>query len=191
MQKLNMSGNSQKKAELAEDSSVNVVPYTVGSTGVAPKASKTRGTKLDQTVAGLKEAGYSLDEIAIILKNDNNDPSVISIACLKQGFRGDGIYKSLVKAGFSKNSAKSAVPLSIRQEEQFFGITTNINEIMNLEVLDNNQNNSLKVGTLKTNEKNAVVSTSEVLTVPVSVGVTFDGLSNWNAFQDDRYKEKR
>lgn len=191
MQKLNMSGNSQEKTELNEDSSVKVVPYTAGSSESVLIVTDTSGIKLDQIVRGLKEAGYSLDEIAIILKNDNNNCSAISIACLKQGFTGDKIYKSLINAGFSKNSAQSAVPLSIRQEEQFFGIATNINETMSLGVLENSQVTSAEVDNKGQNTKAVVGIPSDVLEVPVSVGVTFNGLSNWNVFQDDRFNTER
>jgi hypothetical protein len=188
MQKIDVSGEDQHRAELTENKSVNIVPYTKGASEPSPLSSETKGTKLEQTVKGLKDAGYSLDQITVVLKNDNNDASEVSIACLKQGFSGDKVFKSLINAGFSKNSAESAVPLSIRQEIQIFGIATNYNEALNIGSLNTNSKQSDAV---VNNDKVIIATTAEVLEVPVSVGVTFNGLSNWNAFQDNRFKTEK
>ena len=152
---LSNSSDLQNKAELKEGNLVNVVPYTKGALKSISTASVTKGSKLEQTVKGLKDAGYSLDEITVILKNDKNDASTVGIACLKQGYPGQQIYKSLLKSGYSKNNADQAVSLSIRQEDQF-----------------------------------SAAAPSEVLGVPVSIGVTFNGLSNWGEFQNDRFEHK-
>lgn len=188
MEKIDVSSENAHRAELSENKSVNVVPYTKGSSESLTVSSETKGKKLEQTVKGLKDAGYSLDQITVVLKNDNNDASAVSIACLKQGFSGDKIFQSLIKAGFSKNNAESALPLSIRQEIQIFGITTNYNEALNIGSLNtNNKQSSAEVN----NDKVIIATTAEVLEVPVSVGVTFNGLSSWNEFQDNRFKAEK
>ncbi|MBU1042848.1 MAG: hypothetical protein KJ915_00415 [Candidatus Omnitrophica bacterium] len=178
MEKIDGSKDQQQKATLTENSSVNVVPYTKGAAASPAGSSITRGAKLEQTVKGLNDAGYSLDEVTVILKNDKNDASTVSIACLKQGFNGQQIYKSLLKAGYSKKSADLAVPLSIRPEIQILGISTNYNEAIDSSLAGKNNKVSLSVS-------------ESVMQVPVSVGVTFNGLSNWNSFQDKRFSSER
>ncbi|MFH1061543.1 MAG: hypothetical protein V1747_01495 [Candidatus Omnitrophota bacterium] len=188
IQKLDISGDNQEKAELSEGSSVNVVPYTNGSSESLPLASDTKGAKLEQTVKGLNEAGYSLDEITTVLKNDNNEASVICIACLKQGFNGDQVFKSLIKAGFSKSSSEASVPAALRSEGKIFSITTNSSEAINPGLLKNNSRNNESVMRKDINSAPAV---SAGLEVPVSVGITFNGLGNWGAFQDNRFKSEK
>ncbi len=184
--KLSNGSDQQQKAELREGNSVNVVPYTKGSTGSFQSSSTTKGSKLEQTVKGLKDAGYSLDEITLILKNDKNDASTVGIACLKQGFSGQQIYKSLLKSGYSKNNADLAVPLSIRQEIQVLGISTNYNEAIDLGSVENS---SAKIKAVENNNSN--INAANGLEVPVSVGITFNGLGNWGSFQDGRFEQKK
>jgi len=180
----NSSDREDLKTELKEGNSVNVVPYTKGSTVSISPALITKGSKLEQVVKGLKDAGYSLDEVTLILKNDKNDASTVGIACLKQGFSGQQIYKSLLKSGYTKNSADLAVPLSIRQEVQILGISTNYNEAIDLSAV---KNNTAKIEAIVKNDENSASNVSEALKVPVSVGITFNGLGNWNKFQNNRF----
>jgi hypothetical protein len=160
-------GAKEQKEELSEDNNVNVVPYSNVSNESAPKHTYQKQDKLADTVKGLKDAGYSLDQIATILKNDKNDAQVISIACLKQGYSADNIHTCLLKAGFSKKAADSVIPASMRNNT--INLLTNNNEA----VIGND------AGT---------ASSADVLKVPVSVGVTFNGLGSWGEFQDNRYQ---
>ncbi|MBU1086642.1 MAG: hypothetical protein KKD05_03900 [Candidatus Omnitrophica bacterium] len=188
VQKLDSAKDQQQKAELTENNSVNVIPYTEGASASLVGSSTTQGSKLEQTVKGLKDAGYSLDEVTVILKNDKNDASTVSIACLKQGFNGQQIYKSLLKSGYSKKSADLAVPLSIRQEIQILGISTNYNEAIDSFA---GKNNAEKIEAKTQNNQVSLSVAENLMQVPVSVGVTFNGLSNWNSFQDKRFSDER
>jgi hypothetical protein len=183
MQGLAVSKDNQEKSELTETKAVNVVPYTKGSSESQPQASDPQKVRLDQTVQGLKEAEYSLDQITTVLKNDNNEPAVISIACLKQGYSGDQVFKALIKTGFSKSSAESAVPSALRNEAQFLTINTDISQTSDVNIANTE--------TVMLKEKKSASPANNGLEVPVSVGITFNGLGNWGDFQDNRFKTEK
>ena len=172
MDKINTSKETQQKEELKESDTVKVIPYTQGISSETSTKTETSQTKLGQIVTGLKEAGYSLGEIAGILKNDNNDAQTISIACLKQGYTAGQVYSALLKAGFSRDVADKIIPASLRNDSNILtvvGIADNIDA----KVLQNDAE---------------AATPAEVLEVPVSVGVTFNGLGSWGQFQDNRFK---
>jgi len=193
------SGN--EKAELNNDNNhgkVKNIPRPSITSDNVPLVSDAKVQGINETIDGLKDAGYTLDEIVSVLKNDNYNAPKISIACLKAGYNGSKIFQALKKNGFSNRAAEAAVPVALRTSTQPLVVynanpdsvkaeTALIepNPFSSQAVKTKAQDNTVKAVIQKgNNEKKSDVNPLEV---PVSVGVTFNGLGNWNAFQDERF----
>ncbi|MBI4708288.1 MAG: hypothetical protein HY761_10265 [Candidatus Omnitrophica bacterium] len=188
--------NEQPKEGLTEnDNTIETEPAFGGASfDNIPLVSDVRVTNITDTVSGLKKSGYSLDTIASFLKNDEQSASDISIACLREGYNGMEIFNALQNAGFSERECDAAVPKALRTQGQFLSIFTKINA-------DSDNDNSAVIspnpftkGVLKSDtmvssnaDNSSNGSVINPIEVPVSVGVTFNGLGNWNAFQDERH----
>ena len=90
------------------------------------------------------------------------------------------ISSSLINAGFSEQEAGAVIPSGLRVEGQVLNLTINSSDNLGV-VLESD------TSIQNSDNKNSI----DVLEVPVSVGVTFNGLSNWNTFQDNRFNQER
>ncbi|MCG2711067.1 MAG: hypothetical protein L6416_01880, partial [Candidatus Omnitrophica bacterium] len=198
VQKINM-GVDESKPELKDDDSAQMlenVPHSNMASDSMPLVSDSKITNLNETVKGLKEAGYTLDEIVTVLKNDNYEAPQISIACLKSGYNGTKIFQALEKAGFSDRQAKAAVPAALRTESQPLSVyTTNPDSVKaEMALIEPNPFTSGEINskseTAIGQEKEKSTSNINPMEVPVSVGVKFDGLGNWSDFQNNRFGTK-
>ena len=99
------SQKDQLKESESDDMKVKNIPAGEYSFDEVPLVADARVDNMQDTIEGLKDVGYSLDEIVTVLKNDNKNAPQISMACLKAGYNGTKIYNSLQKAGFSKGEA--------------------------------------------------------------------------------------
>lgn len=190
-----MSGNSGETAKpelvAGNTGSVAEVPFSKVTAGSMPLVSDAKVETIHQTVSGLKEAGYSLDEIVGVLKSDQKQAPQISIALLKQGYNGTKIYQSLLKAGFSERSAQAAVPPALRTREQPFVVYDGTDpDSVNAETAMITPNPFSK-GTLATKQTDMSAVPVSQIAVPVSVGVTFNGLANWGEIQNNRFNADR
>jgi hypothetical protein len=185
------------KAELNDSTSQKVtkVPYVNATGETIPLVADTQIVGIKETVTGLKEAGYSLNEIAVVLKNDKKSAPEISVACLRAGYNGTKVFEALQRSGFSSQAAEAAVPPALRTQGQLFSVHKNNPDSAAAEMAMIEPNplraNTVKdtvVPVLQENRKTA--STINPIEVPVSVGVTFNGLSNWNSFQNERFGVK-
>lgn len=114
-----------------------------------------------ETVLGLKNAGYTTEEIIATLKNDGKNALEISIACLNADLNGKEIHAALIKSGFSQVVADFAIPASLRQEAVMGQINPAIIST------GDNKNNMVE-------QKNAISN-------------NFVGLGDWNNFQNNRF----
>ncbi|MBU0633506.1 MAG: hypothetical protein KKB82_03320 [Candidatus Omnitrophica bacterium] len=122
---------AQATADNAEDwqDADNIVSNGVSYQPITKELPLVSDTELDvikESVVGLKEANYTLNEIVGLLKADNKSASDISLACLssKANFKGADIYAALINAGFTKKEADAAVPVALRGEGQIFPVDT-------------------------------------------------------------------
>lgn len=197
---LNMNSDSEKPELQDEGSSAKVknIPHSNITSDNVPLVSDAKVQSINETISGLKEAGYTLDEIVSVLKNDNYNAPKISIACLKAGYNGTKIFDALKKNGFSERSAEAAVPVALRTSAQPFVVYSadpnsveaemaliDPNPFSSGVIASNAQDGSAKAAIQE--ESKAGKADVNPLEVPVSVGVTFNGLGNWNAFQDERF----
>ncbi len=184
------------KPELKQENDKEIlknVPHTNMVSDYMPLISDTKISNLKETIKGLKEAGYTLDEIVAVLKNDSFKASQISIACLKAGYNGTNIFKALKKVGFSDRSAQAAVPAALRTKSQLFSTYTHDPDSVEAEAALI-EPNPFTVGNINTKpkaiiqqEKKKTATKINPMEVPVSVGVKFNGLGNWGDFQNNRF----
>ncbi len=195
VEKINMR-NKESKPELQDGDNVQIlknVPHTNMVSDSVPLVSDAKISNLKETVKGLKEAGYTISEIVVVLKNDNCEAPQISIACLKAGYNGTKIFKALKNAGFSDRSAQAAVPAALRTESQPLSFYTNKPDSVAAEMaliepnpFTNGNVNSRSKSTIQKEKKKGALSINP-MEVPVSVGIKFNGLGNWNNFQNNRF----
>jgi len=190
----------QDKPELTDNNSqkINKVPYTKTGSNQIPLVADAHVSNTLETVAGLKEAGYSLDGVVVVLKNDTKKAPDISIACLKAGYNGTEIHSALLKAGFSKGAADAAVPPALRTKSQPFFMYTNDSSSDDPEqamiepnpfttgVLSSSKQNK-EINSVAQDDEGAGINPYEVR---VNVGVSFNGLGNWNNFQNERFESQ-
>ncbi|MBU4304179.1 MAG: hypothetical protein KJ893_00910 [Candidatus Omnitrophica bacterium] len=182
-------------AKETDNNKINQVPFT-GSSEEVPFVSDARVSNVKETVAGLKEAGYSLEDVVSILKNDNKGAPEISIACLSAGYSGTNIFNALKEAGFSGKAAEAAVPPALRTEGQIFSVyfdKTGKGNIDRTAMISPNPFSDGKVLTTTGNVSAGNSTGQEIINpvqVKVSVGVTFNGLGDWNKFQNERFQNR-
>ncbi|MFH1093880.1 MAG: hypothetical protein V1739_06985 [Candidatus Omnitrophota bacterium] len=195
VQKVNVQADESKPELKDDDSSQTLknVPHANMASDSLPLVSDTKIANLKETINGLKEAGYAIAEIVVVLKNDNYAAPQISIACLKSGYNGTKIFEALKEAGFSERQAQAAVPAALRTQSQpLSGYSNNPDSVqaeMTLIVpnpFTSGDINSKPKATIQ-QEKNKSNSNVNPMEVPVSVGVKFNGLGNWNEFQNNRF----
>lgn len=194
--------DGSQKAELADSSAQTItnVPYVSSTSDSVPLVADAQIVSTSGTVSGLKDAGYSLDEIVGVLKNDKKSAPEISIACLKSGYNGTSIFKALKKAGFSETAAQAAVPAALRTQGQLFQVYSNNPDSVPAETAmiapnpfnaqATKQDGAASESEIKADPaKNTPHSSAanNAINVPVSVGVTFNGLGDWSTFQDQRF----
>jgi hypothetical protein len=194
--------DNAQKAELTDAASQKVtnVPYVSSTADSVPLVADAQIVGAKETVNGLKDAGYSLDEIVGVLKNDKKSAPEISIACLKSGFNGGKIFAALKKAGFSEAAAQAAVPTALRSQGQLFHVYTNNPDSVPAETAmitpnpfnaQKSENNTDHIGAaapeIKKDTATNVSAAANQISVPVSVGVTFNGLGDWSTFQNQRF----
>ena len=185
-------GEENIRPQLGENQNVanKVVPYIALEEKGAYYPVENSSHVLE-TVAGLKDAGYSLDEIVLILKNNDTSALTISSACLNNGYKGEMVFGALTRAGFGEREVQTAVPFNMRQ----------------VNVLAEPYNPALiSAGgvVIETNPFIAVSHTQDVVSgdksaydnvapveLEVSVGVSFDGLGDWRKFQNQRFESIR
>ena len=128
MDEVSQLSENNHKAELANEDTGQVknIPFTNYTGDDLPLMGDARVSSIKETVTGLKDAGYSLDEIVGVLKNDDKNAPEISIACLNAGFNGTKIFQALKKSGFSDRSTEAAIPPALRTSSQMF-VTLNSN----------------------------------------------------------------
>ena len=195
VQKINMRADRSKPELKDEDSARTLknVPHANMASDSLPLVSDGKISNLKETVNGLKEAGYTISEIVVVLKNDNFEAPQISIACLRTGCNGTKIFQALKKAGFSDRQAQAAVPAALRTKSQPLSVYTNNPDSVEAEMTLIQPNpftsgdiNSKPKTTIQ-QEKKKSISNINPMEVPVSVGVKFNGLGNWSDFQNNRF----
>ena len=177
-------------ANEADTNKIKQVPYT-GTSEEVPFVSDARVSNVKETVVVLKEAGYSLEDIVSILKNDNKGAPEISIACLSAGYSGSNIFNALKESGFSGKAAQAAVPPALRTEGRLFSVYSDKTGKGNIDQTAMISPNPFKDGkVLETtgNVNNKASETINPVQVKVSVGVAFNGLGDWNKFQNERFQ---
>ncbi len=199
VQKRNMQAN-KAKPELKEEDSMQIlknVPHANMESDSLPLVSDGKISNLKETVKGLKEAGYTISEIVVVLKNDSFKAPQISIACLKAGYNGTKIFQALKKAGFSDRQAQAAVPAALRTKSQPLSVYMNDPDSVEAEMtlIEPNPFTSGKISSkpkaaLQQGKKKTAAKINP-LEVPVSVGVKFNGLGNWSDFQNNRFGTQR
>ena len=195
VQKINIKGNENKPEIKDADSAkaLRNVPHASMTSDSLPLVSDGRISNLKETIKGLKEAGYTISEIVVVLKNDKYEAPQISIACLKAGYNGTKIFQALKKAGFSDRQAEAAVPAALRTQSQPLSVYTNDPDSVEAEtsLIEPNHftTGDLNLTPKTTIQKEKTKSSSRInpMEVPVSVGVKFNGLGNWNEFQNNRF----
>ncbi|MCM8812510.1 MAG: hypothetical protein NC924_01070 [Candidatus Omnitrophica bacterium] len=105
-----------------ESSRVEKVPFVPTGAELPFVADAAFSRRVQDTVAGLKSAHYSIDEIVAVLKQDNRPAFEISLALLNNNYSGPAIHAALLKAGFSERAADAAVPVALRREGQLFPV---------------------------------------------------------------------
>ena len=195
VQEINMQ-ESKNKAESKDADNMQIlknVPHTNMSSDSLPLVSDGRISNLKETINGLKEAGYTLLDTVEVLKNDKYKAPQISIACLKSGYNGRKIFKALKKAGFSDRQAQAAVPAALRTQSQPLNIYTNNPDSVEAQtsLIEPNPftkgDIAARPKAVIQKEKKKSSSNVNPMEVPVSVGVKFNGLGNWNEFQNNRF----
>ena len=199
-----LQANAKKeKPEVTDDKigTLTDIPYAKEVSNDMPLVSdkKIPEAELKTSVSGLKDAGYELDEIVVILKNDDKSASQISYACLSCGYNGKEIYNALSSSGFKSREVDSAVPPALRTENQFFKVDSSNpdsvaaelslispNPFSGLEIKSNTE----KTASLKNEETDKKQPELNPVKVEVNVGITFDGLADWQKFQDQRFNNK-
>lgn len=195
VQKMNLQ-EKESKPELKDKKNAKTlknVPHANMASESIPLVSDGKISNLKETIKGLKEAGYTISEIVVVLKNDKYEAPQISIACLKAGYNGTKIFQALKKAGFSNRQAQAAVPAALRTESQPLSVYINNPDSVEAETsliepnpfTTGNVNSKPKATIQK--EKKKSNNNINPMEVPVSVGVKFDGLGNWNEFQNNRF----
>jgi len=177
----------------------NVVPYTATSSSVNYDHENIVYDQKTETVLGLKEAGYSLNEIVSILKNDGQTAVEISIVCLNNGYNGASVFNALKDNGFSGAESEMAVPPALMAESLAVGGYAASPDFISaggviiktnpfLSGIDTyTQQDNINPGT--TQQNNAQIDDSvNPINVEVSIGVSFNGLGDWNRFQNQRYE---
>ncbi len=159
---------------------------------------------IKETIIGLKDAKYSLVEIVNFLKNNDRKAHEISIACLnlsqdsKYGFSGKEIHAALIKAGFSEKEADAAIPIAMRSDGQLFStypkaegddtdkdmlIRPNPFSVNSVKTIGQSED---KEQTLKRTDAQ-VNNNADMEKQQLSPNNIFNGLGNWQSFQNERY----
>ncbi|MCP4649166.1 MAG: hypothetical protein GY853_03675 [PVC group bacterium] len=116
------SSNGKRKPILREDQIPvkDGVSYSAFEETSVSKSRESEGVRT--TISGLLDAGYDLEEVVVLLEKQGHSAASISIVCLDPQFKLDAkqIHSALHKAGFSKQEADGAVPVSLRQAKQLF-----------------------------------------------------------------------
>lgn len=160
------------------------IPYAGGEESKFKDEGRVR---IKDTVTGLKDAEYTLDEIVYFLENQDHSALSISIACLdvSLNFKGKDIYVALIKAGFSKAEADFAIPAKLRNDsEMFYQNSINMPESKNQNVIQSAQaldKKELKQPLIKGQKRikttimtlrRSSVSTAQVVNVLKELGVS-------------------
>ncbi|MCK5492453.1 MAG: hypothetical protein KAJ14_05010, partial [Candidatus Omnitrophica bacterium] len=103
------------------------------------------------------------------------------------------IFQALKKAGFSERAAQAAVPAALRTQSQPLSIYTNNPDSVEAEMtliepnpFSSGDINSKPKAAIQQEKKKSSANVNP-MEVPVSVGVKFNGLGNWNNFQNERF----
>lgn len=145
-----------------------------------------------ETVTGLKDAGYGLDEIVVMLKNNDNSALTISAACLNNGYEGEMVFRALTKAGFDKKEAQTAVPFNMRPVNALLSPYSPSLISAGGVVIDTNPFIAVSGGQEEGNSGTKhVYDNVAPVELEVSVGVSFDGLGEWRKFQNQRFESIR
>ena len=197
--------NNEQRRELpvlvddGELGPTNVVPYTATSSSVNYNHGNMVYDQKTETVLGLKEAGYGLDEIVSILKNDGQSAVEISIVCLNNDYNGISVFNALKDNGFSEAEAEMAVPPALMTESLAVGGYSASPDFISaggviiktnpfLSGIDPSaQQDNINQGTTQ-GSNDQVDDAVNPINVEVSIGVSFNGLGDWNKFQNQRYE---
>lgn len=198
--------NTRADTQLSTDSdepiTVESNKYTNSTTDNIPLVSDAKVSGVQETVNGLKEAKYSLQEIVDVLANDDKNAAEISIACLRAGYNGREVYSALRNNdSFSENEVNAAVPPALRTEGQLFTLTASQNldpVIVEMALIEPNpftkgviQSVDNDQPTIQSNNNTTSSTEIDPIQVEVSVGVvSFDGLGDWKKFQNDRFNNE-
>ncbi|MCM8812509.1 MAG: hypothetical protein NC924_01065 [Candidatus Omnitrophica bacterium] len=155
------------------------VPFTAPESDHQSVAGKSAAQDMRATMAGLQEAGFTLPQIVVFLKNSGKSAAEIGMACIQAGFVGGTVFDALCQADFPLAAVEAAVPQTLRMNQPPVSLLNTGNTAGAAELFSAAQSGLQQI------EKSS--TEHPAVEMPATRGIQFNGLGNWRRFQEQRF----